>query len=348
LRRTGLVYHPDFLLHAPDSWPECPQRLTRTLEYFERVGLRKQFTEVQRRSACPDELAAVHSPEYLAFLAGYAAGGGGQMTIDTQVTKESYAVAILAAGGCLSAVDELMAGRLDNALGLVRPPGHHAEKHAGTGYCLLNNVAIAARYAQKEHGLARILIVDWDVHHGNGTERAFYGEPGVLFFSVHESPAYPGTGWLSDVGVGEGEGYTINAPLPSGAGNRAYERLFDEVLLPIADRYAPELVIVSAGQDSHFADYMGNMELTSEGFGRLTRRIVSLLPNPGPKVLAVLEGGYNLEVLPVSLLAVANELLGTDLPVTDPIAPPVDGMSQAIEQRLEAIKTIHRQYWPCL
>lgn len=348
MRRTGLVYHPDFLHHSPESWPECPQRLTKTLEYFDRSGLRQRLIPVEPRPATRDELTMVHSDDYVAFLESYAGGGGGQMTVDTKVTPGSYRAASLAAGGCLAVVDELVAGRLDNALALVRPPGHHAERHAGTGFCLFNNVAIAARYAQKKHGLKRVMIVDWDVHHGNGTERAFYGEAGVLFFSAHESPAYPGTGWLSDVGVGEGEGFTINAPLPSGAGNLAYQRLFDQVVLPVAARYAPELLLISAGEDSHFADYMGNMELTSEGFGKLTRALVDMLPTPGPRILAVLEGGYNLEVLPISLSAITAALLGEEVKAEDPMPLPVDVMLPAIEQRIEAIKSLHRRYWPML
>lgn len=348
LRRTGLVYHPDYLLHAPDNWPECPQRLTRTLELFDRVGVRDRMVPVEPRPATADELEAVHSQDYMGFLERFSAGGGGQLTVDTVVSEGSHAAAVLAAGGCLAAVDALMAGRLDNALALVRPPGHHAERHAGTGFCLFNNVAVAARYAQSRYGLSRILIVDWDVHHGNGTERAFYDDPGVLFFSVHESPAYPGTGWLSDAGAGEGEGYTINAPFPAGAGDLAYQRLFDEVVLPVADAYRPELLLVSAGEDSHFADYMGNMELTSPGFGRLTEKLVSLSPGNGPRLLAVLEGGYNLDVLPTSLLAIAAALIGEDYPATDPFQPPVDGISDAVRQRIDAIRTTHRPYWPGL
>ncbi|MHB0884580.1 MAG: histone deacetylase family protein [Bacillota bacterium] len=348
MRRTGLVYHPDYLLHAPDNWPECPQRLTRTLELFDRVGIRDRMVPVGPRPATTAELGAVHNSDYIAFLERFSAGGGGPLTVDTVVSTGSYEAAVLAAGGCLSAIDELLAGRLDNALALVRPPGHHAERRAGTGFCLFNNVAVAARYAQRRYGLRRILIVDWDVHHGNGTERAFYDDPGVLFFSVHESPAYPGTGWLSDAGAGEGEGYTINAPFPAGAGDLAYQRLFDEVVLPVADNYRPDLVIVSAGEDSHFADYMGNMELTSPGFGRLTQRLLSLSSGAGPRLLAVLEGGYNLDVLPTSLLAVAAALVGEEYPTADPVPPPVDGMPDAVQQRVGAIRTTHRPYWPFL
>lgn len=348
MRRTGLVYHPDYLLHAPDNWPECPQRLTRTLELFDRVGIRQRMVPVAPRPATAAELAAVHGDDYIAFLEQFSADGGGQLTVDTVVSTGSYEAAVLAVGGCLSAVDELLAGRLDNALALVRPPGHHAERHAGTGFCLFNNVAVAARYAQSRYGLRRILIVDWDVHHGNGTERAFYDDPGVLFFSVHESPAYPGTGWLSDAGAGEAEGYTINAPFPAGAGDLAYQRLFDEVVLPVADDYRPDLVIVSAGQDSHFADYMGNMELTSPGFGRLTERLLSLCSGTGPRLLAVLEGGYNLDVLPTSLLAIAGALVGEEYPTVDPVPAPVDGMSDAARQRIDAVRTTHRPYWPFL
>ena len=345
MRRTGLVYDLEFLLHAPESWPECPQRLTRTMELFERVGILGRLISVRARPATVEELAAVHAEDYIAFLERYSNDGGGQMTVDTTVSSGSFGAARMAAGGCLAAVDDLIGGRLDNALALVRPPGHHAERRAGTGFCLFNNVAVAARYAQRRYGLRRILIVDWDVHHGNGTERSFYDDPGVLFFSVHESPAYPGTGWLSDVGAGDGEGYTINAPFPAGAGDQAYGRLFDEVLLPVADRYRPELILISAGEDSHFADYMGNMELTSPGFGRLTERLLQLDRFPGPKILAVLEGGYNLDVLPLSLLAIASALLGVTQEVVDPVPPPVDGISEAVRQRIDAIRTTQRPYW---
>jgi acetoin utilization deacetylase AcuC-like enzyme len=220
------------------------------------------------------------------------------------MSSETYEVALAAAGGVLAAVDAVMDGKVENAFCAVRPPGHHALKDKAMGFCFFNNVAIAARYVQKKHKLSKVLIVDWDVHHGNGTQAAFYDDPTVLYFSVHQHPFYPGSGTESEKGTGEGLNYTINVPLPSGSGDAEYRKAFEEKLLPAALAFKPDFVLVSAGFDAAEGDRLGGMKVTPEGYAELTHVVREIARKScHGRVVSLLEGGYDLDALAASVEA---------------------------------------------
>jgi acetoin utilization deacetylase AcuC-like enzyme len=260
--------------------------------------------------------------------------------MDTYVGPHSYAAALRAAGGLLQAVQAVLQGEANNAFALVRPPGHHAVASRAMGFCLFNNVAIATRYALREFGLERVLIVDFDLHHGNGTQDAFYEEPTVLYFSTHQYPYYPGTGHYQETGRGAGQGYTVNVPLPAGVGDTGYERVFAEILVPVARRYKPQLILASAGYDAHWADPLGGMLLSVSGYVSMARTLVALAEElcQGRLVLT-LEGGYSLEALAASIAATFAVLL-EDEQVMDPLGP-ARHVEQPVDPIVSAVKRVH-------
>jgi acetoin utilization deacetylase AcuC-like enzyme len=248
---------------------------------------------------------------------------------------------LVAAGGLVDAVEAVLNGRMDNAFAMVRPPGHHALTSRGMGFCLFNNVAVAARYALEEKGLERILIVDFDVHHGNGTQDSFYEESSVLYFSTHQYPYYPGTGHWREIGKGEGQGYTANVPLPGGVGDEGFQLIFDELLYPLAERYQPQLILVSAGYDSHWDDPLAMMGLTITGYANLARTLKAMADDfCGGKIAFTLEGGYHLEVLSHSILNALKVLLG-DEDIVDPLGPS-PRPERSIDDLLVQLKGLHR------
>jgi len=303
---TGLVYDDVFLDHKTGrDHPERPERLTAIVGRLQSAGLLARLVRIEPAAADAKWFATVHEDEYVDRLRRSCRQGAGFLdSPDTPVSERSYEVAAMAAGGVLGAVDAVMEGSVRNAFCAVRPPGHHALGSRAMGFCLLNNVAIAARYVQKKHNLAKVLVVDWDVHHGNGTQAVFYDDPGVLYFSTHQYPFYPGTGSVLERGEGAGLGYTINAPLPSGCGDPEYHEVFDEVLKPAALQYRPDFVFISAGFDAHALDPLGGMRVTSQGFGKLTETVRRIAETCcGGRVISMLEGGYDLDGLAESVAA---------------------------------------------
>ncbi len=254
----------------------------------------------------------MHTPEYLKVLQRVSDQPQQlHLDADTYAGPDALTIAKLSAGGAVEAVDAVLGGSAANGLAAIRPPGHHAMPGHGMGFCLLNNIAIAARYAQQQHGIQRVLIVDYDVHHGNGTEAMFYSDPSVLFISTHQYPLYPGTGAVTDIGTKGGEGYTINIPLPPSSGDANYRRVFDEIVWKAAERYAPELILVSAGFDAHWRDPLAGMQLTLDGYAHLTRELMRMADQLcGGKIVFVLEGGYDLDALSGGVGNVARLLLG--------------------------------------
>jgi acetoin utilization deacetylase AcuC-like enzyme len=297
---TALMADPVFREHLTGRrHPECPARFDAVLDSLERTGLIAKMLRVDARDATEEELTLCHTPEYLRTAQSDVASGRPYLsTGDTDITPNSWDVAVRAAGGVLNAVDAVFTGAARNAFCAVRPPGHHANAGRGMGFCLLNNVAIAARYAQRRHGVARVAIVDWDVHHGNGTQDIFYRDGSVFFFSTHQWPLYPGTGRADETGEGAGKGTTMNFPFPAGSGRREIMGAVEDSLLPAMDRFRPELVLISAGFDSREGDLLGRFTLTDEDFTDLTRAVMGIAArHAGARLVSMLEGGYNLEGL---------------------------------------------------
>lgn len=310
-RRTALLRAVDLDGHDTGAHPENPYRLVAVDQELRRQGLLDGRPAVAVTPASAEAVERVHDAAYLRALRGVAAGGGGWLDADTLVAPDSVDVALHAAGAAIAGVDAALSGQTDRSFAEVRPPGHHATPARGMGFCLLNTVAIAAAHALSQ-GLERILIVDWDVHHGNGTQDAFVESDQVLFCSIHQSPLYPGTGAATERGIGRGTGFTLNVPLPPGQGDTEYLRVFDDQIAPLAEQYRPELVLISAGFDAHAADPIGGMRLSEAGFAALAARVVALAeaaPAAG-KVVAVLEGGYDPAALGRSVAAVLRVLDG--------------------------------------
>lgn len=310
--KTAVLLDEVYLNHrAPAGHPECSDRIRVLLEDEALRNLRGVLPLGAGRLATLEELAMNHSPGHIARIAGTQGKPGTQLDMDTFVSAGSYESALFAAGGVLDLVDRVMAGKLDNGMALVRPPGHHAEKDRAMGFCLFNNVAVGARYLLERHGLTRVLIVDWDVHHGNGTQNSFYDDRRVLYVSLHQYPFYPGTGALDEVGGGGAQGYTVNVPLSPGCGDDEYMLAFTDVVEPIANQFRPEFVLVSAGFDAHRADPLGGMAVTERGFAAMTSVLLKVASaHARNRCLAVLEGGYSLDGLARSVRAVVEALRG--------------------------------------
>lgn len=303
---TALLLDSVYKQHLTGSGhPERPERIDAVRSGLEREGLVRDATRLSPRRANEDEIAMVHAPDYIATVKRDIGRGAHDLsTGDTAVSPKSLDVALEAAGGVMNAVDSVLEGRTKNAFCAVRPPGHHATAVRGMGFCVFNNVAVAARYAQKKHGIKRVLIADWDVHHGNGTQDIFYTDGSVYFFSTHQSPWYPGTGAANETGESAGKGTTMNCPLPAGSARKEIVGAVRERLLPAMAKFEPELVMISAGFDSRVGDPLGQFRLTDEDFADLTRMLMDVADeHAGGRVVSVLEGGYSLEGLAAGVAA---------------------------------------------
>jgi len=292
--------------------PEQPARIKAVLKALDQAKLTEEFRKLDPRPCEDDDLLRCHTADYLASAKEDVATGASSLrTGDTTISKASLEVAKLAAGGVLAAIDEVVTGKAPSAFCVSRPPGHHATPDKGMGFCLFNNVAVAARYAQQKHKMGKVLIVDWDVHHGNGTQDVFYEDESVFFFSTHQSPWYPGTGARDETGKGKGLGSILNRPFPSGSGHKEIvESAFGDDLAKAMTKYRPELVLVSAGFDSRLGDPLGQFRLTDDDFNALTKIVVDLAKeHAGGKIVSVLEGGYDLQGLGKAAAAHANQLL---------------------------------------
>jgi acetoin utilization deacetylase AcuC-like enzyme len=298
--KTGLVTDPGMRLHyTGPGHPEQATRYSAVIDRLEFLGLRDVLTNIHPRAATEDELALAHSRAYISLVAAEVLHGREQLsTGDTMISEHSLDAALLAAGCVLAAVDHVFSGAVNNAFCVVRPPGHHANANHGMGFCLFNNVAVAARYAQKKFGAERVAIVDWDVHHGNGTQDIFYEDGSVLFFSTHQSPWYPWTGYPQETGDGRGAGLTINCPFNAGAGREEILGAFNQRLVPKLAEFRPDLLLISAGFDSRINDPLGEFTLSDADFRDLTLLLLEAADKfANGRIVSTLEGGYNLSGL---------------------------------------------------
>ncbi|MDA1067238.1 MAG: histone deacetylase [Verrucomicrobia bacterium] len=278
--------------------PERPARIQAVLDHLDSLKITDKFLWVTPEPASKQQILSNHGNAYIESVERLAAIGGGFLDADTVVSSESYKAALRATGACVEAIDAVVKKDANNAFCLNRPPGHHARPNAAMGFCFFNSVAIGARHALKRHGMERVFILDWDVHHGNGTQESFYDDPSVFFCSIHQSPLYPGTGLSNETGIGEGAGFTLNLTVPSGTRGDLYQSLLDEKILPAMREFQPELILISAGFDAHRLDPLAGVQLEDEDFYRLTRGVLQAADSLCKgRVVSVLEGGYDLQGL---------------------------------------------------
>jgi acetoin utilization deacetylase AcuC-like enzyme len=318
---TAIVYNPLQAAHDEPSYVECAARLDAILAALDASGLRAELLELAAHPASEAQMLAVHDRRLLEVVRAAASRGPHWLTPDTYIRPGSWDAARMAAGAAAAAAEAVWSGQASNAFALIRPPGHHATPSQPMGFCLLNNIAIAARYAMDALGAERVAIVDFDVHHGNGTQDCFYDDGRVFFCSTHAWPFYPGTGAADDMGVEDGYGTTLNLPLPYGTGDAGFQLVYDQVVLPALRRFAPQLILVSAGYDAHWDDPLGPLSLSIAGYAALTQRLVELAGEIcDGKIVLGLEGGYSLAALAGGVIASLRVLMG-QAPGADPLGP---------------------------
>jgi acetoin utilization deacetylase AcuC-like enzyme len=345
MTKTGIVKDERYMEHQMGAHhPESPERLEAIYAMLGEPEMKGQFFEVPVRRAERDELLLIHSSDYVDLLASTEGKANTYLDPDTQTCAGSYEAALLAAGGLCEAISMVDSGEIDNAFALVRPPGHHAERTRAMGFCLFNNVAIGARYAREHLKRDRLLVVDWDLHHGNGTQHSFEEDPSILYFSTHQYPYYPGTGAINETGRGEGEGYTINVPLPVGCGDWEYLGIFEKVLKPVALEFKPQMILISAGFDIYEGDPLGGMQVTPKGFAGLTRSIMEMagVCCEG-KVVITLEGGYDVQGQRDSVKEVLKELSGISKTNLSKILDEKD--PRTLEPIIQGVTEAHGHQW---
>ena len=341
--KVGFVYNPIYLKHDTGQHVEIAKRLEVVISHLEETGLKQKLTPIEPRAASVEELSLVHYQDHILHIQDVAQKGGGWLDPDTVMSSDSYEAALYAAGGAIKATEAVMSGEVSSAFALVRPPGHHATPWRAMGFCIFNNVAVAVKQTMKNHHLDRILIADFDVHHGNGTQEAFYDDPKVLYFSTHQYPFYPGTGRIEEVGAGEGEGTTVNVPLPAWCGDEEYLQVFQQVLVPVAHRFQPQIILVSAGYDPHWADQISLMQVSIAGFAQMARILKELSSELcHNRLVFTLEGGYHTLALAHSIKATLEVLLGK-LEVDDPLGKPTySRRAPEIEEIIQQVKRAHK------
>lgn len=339
---TYIIYHPDCLKHNTGNHPESAARLEAVYSHILNSG----YEVVTPEKATFEQIGYNHTSRHIEEVHRHC-----EMEIpldaDTHVCTDSFDAALFAAGGAISAVDYAI-NEKSFAFALIRPPGHHTLSDRSMGFCLFNNVAISAQYAKKTYGLSRILIIDWDVHHGNGTQASFYDDSDVLYFSIHHYPYFPGTGWIDEVGEGDGKGYTVNVPLQAGCGDEGYVAAFAQVLVPIALQFEPQLILISAGFDAHAHDPLGGMKVSTAGFGILAGIVSDIAKTCGAQVAAVLEGGYNPAALAESVGKVCN-VFDNENAKNNGITIEKHAISDipygSINERIGEIIDVQKEYW---
>jgi len=375
MRRTGLIFDDRYLLHdtgaestvrmrggsfetSPEGHPSSTSITKRIKEFLDGSGLTAMMQPVAARAASEDELAVYHTREYIEGVRSHVQGGPmqgawGEIESDTPLGAGSFEAALYAAGGAMNGVQAIMQGEVRNAYALLRPPGHHAASNRAMGFCIFNNAVVAADYARRAFGLERVMIVDWDVHHGNGTQDAFYADQGVLFVSLHQHNWYPRlSGELEQVGSGAGAGYTVNIPLPAGTGDRGYRAAFEQLVIPVGLQYRPQLIIISAGQDANWLDPLAQQMVTMSGFRAISQLMLTLAEEVcDGRLLLLQEGGYSLAYVPYCTVAVVEPLIGVDLGLVDlyegssEVERCMTILTQETQDALAAAKKWHSNWW---
>jgi acetoin utilization deacetylase AcuC-like enzyme len=332
---------------TPELHPESPKRLAAIDAALKKSKLIDQVEQAAPRMATEDEISVVHRADYIEHLQKDAERARNvdsivQLDGDTYISAESYDTAKLAAGAGLVGIDNLK--KKNNSFIVVRPPGHHALAEPAMGFCLFNNVAVAARYAQQKLGYKRIFIVDWDVHHGNGTQALFFNDPSVFFASFHQYPFWPpDSGWYTEDGAGEGKGYNMNIPLPAGTGDRGYAKAFEELVQPVCAEYGPDLIMLSAGYDAHQFDPLGGQKITTNGYINLSNKLVNMAQEAGTNITAFLEGGYNITSLSEAVVATMRVLNGEQIKFAEPLSE--DKSPDQVDERISDLRKHFHQYW---
>ncbi|OYT34559.1 hypothetical protein B6U96_12725 [Archaeoglobales archaeon ex4484_92] len=355
---TGIVFHEEFLKHEQTpTHPERRERLAYTMDQLREEGIFdcENIVILEPFKASLEDVLEVHTKEYVDFLM-VESRKGGIIDWDTNIPIGLFDRALLAAGGVIRAAKAVVEGEVDNAFAMVRPPGHHAKSYIGAGFCYLNNMAIMVKWLLKR-GFNRILILDWDAHHGDGTQEIFYSEDRVLFISTHQMPLYPGTGYPTECGSGKGEGYTINIPLPPGTSDEGYMLVIREIIEPVAEEFHPDFIAISAGQDNHFTDPITSLALTARGYSEMMKKAVEMSKRfCGGRLVAVLEGGYSVEAaLPYTNLGIIAAMANMD---TSKIREPENYLAELtwrkresalvkLESNIQDVKKIHSRYWKC-
>jgi len=308
--RVGFVYDEIYLRHDYPDHPERKERLLSIMEHVEKAGLLKEVVSIKPRRALVEEVALNHDINYIQEVHDFCKSGGGFLDPDTYAVEDTYEVALTAVGGVLEGIERILKGEVESVFCAVRPPGHHAEYAKAMGFCIFNNVAVGAHYLIKR-GIERVFIVDFDAHHGNGTQRSFYQDDRVFYFSTHQYPFYPGTGSVNERGAGRGEGYTLNVPMPAGAGDTDYDLVYSNLLPKVMEEFKPEFLLVSAGYDIHSEDPLTYLNVSTAGVRRIVERILRTSRELGIPSLFALEGGYNLRALGECVVATLEEMLGS-------------------------------------
>jgi len=321
------LWYPAGLKVQPGEHAENAETKRRLRNLMDVSGILDQLTDIKARPVTDDEILRVHTPDYLSKIKELSAGSGGDAGETTPFGHGSYEIACLSAGGTIAMVDAAVSGAIDNGYALVRPPGHHAEPDIGRGFCIFSNIGIAVEHARANHGVSRVAVVDWDVHHGNGTQRIFYEDPNVLSISIHQDNWYPvDSGHIDQTGEGAGKGANINVPLPPGSGHDAYVGTFERVVAPALRRFKPEMIVIASGFDASIYDPLGRMMVTSTAYRKMTRIMLELADEmTGGKLVLTHEGGYSAAYVPYCGLAVMEELSGITSSIQDPFAEIVDG-----------------------
>jgi acetoin utilization deacetylase AcuC-like enzyme len=339
-RTTGYVYDPIFLKHTQPWHPESAQRLEAILAELKSTGLLESLQQIPSRAATFDELSYVHPASHIDLVKKISQSGGGHLDPDTYTTSDTYDAAAVAAGSLIDLTLAVIDGQVKNGFAFVRPPGHHALSNRAMGFCIFNNVAIAARAAQQQRDIERIAIIDFDVHHGNGTQAIFEEDPTVFYSSTHQYPHYPGTGRVQETGRGKGEGTIVNFPLAPGVGDEGFQAIYTEVLIPVIQRFKPQFMIVSAGYDCHWSDPLAGLGLSLTGMAWISKTLVNVAEElSAGKIVFALEGGYNLDILSVGVANSVKALLGRE-DFTDPLGKS-SRREPDLTEYLAEVKKIH-------